>query len=192
MTDKRSLFRRPRGAVILALGLAAVLVASIYAYYLSITPHRSPKASVTSGPLEFSVELNRTDFLAGESVSVRIRAKNTANATIKLVWSEVHLWSDPEQIAYFDYSICDANGTEVFQWLRGVGAEAVIIERTLNPSEQLVNIHNWTQTTGYPDFTTVQKGNYLVKALLSDVALEFNGQRSTITLETPDVTITIR
>lgn len=191
MVEEKSPSRHPQKTTILALGLAAILILSICAYFLLATPRRKTKASMTSWPLEFSIELNRTDFLASENVSVRIAAKNLSNESVSLGWREARFWYDPPQTAYFDCQIFSTNGAEVFNWRRGLLAAEVIVGRTLESGEQLVNIFNWTQTTGYPDFVAVPKGIYFVRASISDAGLSFNGHSITLALQTPNLIITI-
>jgi len=106
----------PRKPVFLVVVIVVALLASVYAYLASLPPQRGPRVSITSPPLEFSMELEKAEFQQGENVTIRLSLKNIGNETITLRWGKYYAYYD--KVMYFDFYITDANNTLVYQWTR--------------------------------------------------------------------------
>jgi len=190
MVDKQIVPAHRRRTVLTVATVTAILIlSSIYAYYQSLPPQTGPRASIISDPLEFSIELDKSEYFDNENASVRMVVTNVSNLTVVLTWGGARFWGDKE--AFFDYSIFDQNGTEVFRRFRGVGVEAVILSKTLSPGEQLPDEHVWTQTTGYPEFERFPKGTYSIRASTGEFFLKVGDQESFLTLETPSIIFSV-
>jgi hypothetical protein len=184
---------RPRKVGLLAAVLVIVLVVSSYAYMASLQPQEGPLVSVISPPLEFSMQLNKTEFLLGEDVMVRLSLKNIGNETIGLSWADFRGYEDV--LMYFDFIVTDSNNTVVFQYSKVYGALFLVLDRTLNPGEQLVSAVPWIQITVHPQevpsHQQVPAGTYNVRGLSRKMGLTVGNQTTIITLETPTITFTI-
>ncbi len=161
---KSLLHSRNRKAGFLVAVVAMALIASVYAYYALLPPQKGQLALITSPPIEFSMELNKADFASDENVTVRLSLKNISNKTITV---GMHAWQFH----------CNS-----------------VLTETVDPSEELVSFYTWHQewdwsgTYIYP----VQKGTYHIVGHTRLMHLTVDGQRSTIALETPSITITIK
>src|SRR4030042_1184556 len=86
--SKRSFFPHFRRAFLLVLVLIVALVVATFAYLTSLPPMIGPRASIVSSPLEFSIELNKAEFIQqGERVNITFSLINTSNKTLTLDWS---------------------------------------------------------------------------------------------------------
>ena len=133
-----------RKAVMLVSVLIAASVLSVYAYLSSLTPQGGPRATVVSPPLEFWMELDKTDYAYGENMTITFYLKNISNETITVtkssIWSFDPMWTDMlyteaegvsslnggyvNDVFHFRFSVAFANGTEIFKWSTGILAEA--------------------------------------------------------------------
>ena len=172
--------------------LAVVSGVAAYAYLQLLKPQAGPRATITSPPIEFSMEMDKTEFTQGENVTIRLSLKNIGNETIGLRWADFYPYMD--EVMYFDFIIADENNTQVYQWTREHGSLQAVLIRTLNHSEQLISIYPWYQRYGYLDGGEAQvpKGTYYVKGLTRKVGLTVGDQTSVITLETPTITIIVK
>lgn len=174
--------------------LVIVLVVSAYAYMASLQPQEGPRVSVISPPLEFSMELNKTEFQLGENVMIGLSLKNIGNETIKLSWADFYAYED--MLMYFDFYVTDSNNTVIFQWSATYLRLLMVIDRILNPGEQLVSVVPWIQITEHPQQIPsrqqVPAGTYAIRGLSRRMYLTVGGQTTVITLETPTITFTIR
>lgn len=185
----------PLKALLLVLIVVVASVAVVHAYWRLLPPQAGPRVSITSPPLEFSLEMDKTEFQQSENVTIRLSLKNMGNKTITLSWpnflmSNFYLYGD--RIMYFDFYVADANNTRVFQYTKEFGAAQSVLEETLNPGEQLVSVCVWYQKTGHSDYyAQVPKGSYSVRGSTRRVRLIVDDQTSVITLEAPTIAFTI-
>ena len=173
--------------LLVTLIVIVVSVASVYAYLEFLLPQSGPRVTILSQPLEFSMEMDKTEFRQGENITIRLSVKNVGNQTITLRWSSFYLHYDV--VLYFDFYVLDMNNTVVFQWSKIYGRFPAVREKTLTPGEQLINVYVWGQWSELEG--QVPKGVYSVRGLTRQVALIVGDQTSTITLETPTITFTI-
>jgi len=164
--------------------LAVVSGVAVYAYLGLLTP-QAGRATITSPPIEFSMELDKAEYLLGENVTIKLSLKNISNRTITLYWSKFYAHYD--MVMYFDFYVMHSNTTLVYQWTEDHIALPAVLEETLNPGEQLISIYVWHQTTAYPDRAQVPAGTYFVRGFTRRVGLTVEGQTSVITLETPSI-----
>lgn len=192
MYSLRSLLAsHPRKVVLLAAAIAAILATSAYAYMTSLPPHEGPLVSITSPPLEFSMRMNKTEFVQGENVTIRLSLKNISNKTITLTWPDCYA-AGGKYIPVFDFRITDVNGTLVYQFAQsGSSSLAMELTETLNPGDQMGFTFVWYQRTGYPESAQVSKGTYCVRGSTGPMGLTVDGQASGITLETPTIAFAI-
>jgi hypothetical protein len=184
---------------LISVALIVVLVVGTYAYLQSLPPAAGPRVSLLSPPLEFSMELDKAEFQQGENVTVKLAMKNTGSEEITLMWTSFFLFFD--RVLYFDISVTDLNGTVVFRWSSEYFALGAVIEKSLDPGEQLTNMYFWDQWTepvaqeppfSYPE-GIVPKGTYYIKGLSRHFTLTADGQTTPLmALETPSITIQIR
>lgn len=188
--DQKLSFLRVHRAILL---VSALLIASIAVsiYFGSLKP-RATRATVVSDLLEFSIELNKTEFVQqGEAVNVTFSLINTGNKTITIRWSSFYLAFS--QTLYFDFYIIDGDGTRIYQWSHGHGALMAIKNVVVNPGERVTNFYKWPQVysglIGYD--AIVPKGTYSVVGLTRGITLKADSQTG-VALETPSITFTIR
>jgi len=186
LTDNSLLSPRIHRPILL---VSVLLVASIAVsvYFGSFKP-RATRASIVSSPLEFSIELNKTDFQQGENVSMLVGLKNTSNETIDIEWSSYNV--ENGQRMYFDFSVTDENNTVVYDWYYIHGRAAAVKHKTLMPEEQLIVVYPWF-TRDLND-VLVPKGNYFVKALTRPIDLTVGNSSTSLALETPTISIAIK
>ena len=184
--NPRVSFLRIHRAILLVSTLLVAAVA-VSVYFGSFKP-RATRASIVSSPLEFSIELNKTTFLQGENVSALVGLKNTGNETIDIMWGSYSV--ENGQCMYFDFSVADENNTVVYDWYYIHGRAAAVRHKTLMPGEQLIVVYPWF-TRDLND-VLVPKGNYFVKALTRPIWLTVGNSSTSLALETPTISITIK
>jgi hypothetical protein len=188
--SRRQIFSHPKIVLLLGSILVVALVVVTFAYLTSLPPRIGPRASILSDPIEFSIELNKTDFQQGENVTVTFSLINTSNKTITITWSSYYYAF--AQRLYFDFYIIDTNGTRIYQWSHGAGAFLAGTSMVVNPGEQVTNFYKWPQVysgrTGYD--AIVPKGTYSVVGLTRGMIIYVDSQESGIMLETPSITFT--
>jgi hypothetical protein len=183
-----------KALALISIVAATSFVAAAYAIQLFRMPATAgARVTVTSPPLEFSMELDKTEFQQGENVQIRLSLKNIGDETIKLTWFSYYLYDDA--VMYFDFYIKDADGTIVYQYTKLHGALGMLLDETLTLNEQLISVYVWFQKTDYPE-AQVPAGVYTVRALTRRIALNLDDPSnadldSAITLETPAMTFTI-
>lgn len=198
----------------LALGLTAALLVfiAVYAYRLSL-PQVGPRVTITSPPLEFSMQLDKTEYGVGENMTIVFDLKNISNETISLAKGEcdpvdphygglisteangANMQQGPQGslsgLFHFGFSIVDENGTDVYRHVEG-WLQAVY-EIVLEPGgyvKQTLLLDPVTQTLianqlvdGHP----LLSGTYQITAIL-----DFSVNKAGVTLETPSITFTIK
>jgi len=182
--------KNPLRVFSLVLIVVIASVVAVHAYWRLSSPQAGPRVSVTSLPLEFSMELNKAEFQPGENVTIKLSLKNIGNKTITLSWYEYYAYYDA--LMYFDFYIIDANGTLVYQWTKDHAALLAVLKRTLSPGEQLTSVYPWYQLNGYPNEAQVPAGTYTVRGSTRKVGLTVEDQTAAITLETPTITFIIK
>jgi hypothetical protein len=188
--SKRSIFPHPKRVLLLASILIAALAVATFAYLTSLPPRIGPRASIISNPIEFSIEMDKTDFQQGEAVNVTFSLINTGNKTITIRWSSFYLAFS--QTLYFDFYIIDADGTRIYQWSHGHGALMAIKNVVVNPGERVTNFYKWPQVysglIGYD--AIVPKGTYSVVGLTRGMMIYVDSEKSDVILATPSITFT--
>ena len=78
--------------LLVTLIVIVVSVASVYAYLEFLLPQSGPRASITSPPLEFSLELDKERYQFGENTTLIFYLRNISNQTVTL---EKPYWDVP-------------------------------------------------------------------------------------------------
>jgi len=113
------------------------LTVGVFAYSrFSLSP-AGPRASVTSQPLKFSMELGKAEFQYGENITIKFRLENIGNETITInrwnppgwpsgyketSYSKVHGFDGlfGEEEFHFGFRITYPNGTEIYEYTDGM------------------------------------------------------------------------
>lgn len=200
----------PRRVVFLIAILVVTLVAGVYAYIASLRPQRGPRVSITSHPVEFSMELNKAEYQYGENITITFLLKNISNQTMQFTKlsgrgapiyntfiTEVEGVNNPQGIgtlAHFDFSITDANGTQVYWWSGGFSIPATY-DIFFEPSGYLKQTLVWDYDYGNWGMERIlPKGTYQIRGMLRYILINRGNGWSApaITLETPSITFTIK
>ncbi len=173
------------------------------AYWAFFLPRASPKASAISGPLELSLALDKTEYGAGENISITYVLKNVGGENITLTFGEGCYYYD-EALHYHgrvfcDYIINDSNGTEVFRWSNQTGATLALVVINMAPGEQRNNTFTFTFDKPYYYYygCKLDPGVYRIRGIvppgsLGTVGIISGGIHSSIRLETPSIAFTVR
>jgi len=176
--------------VAMSFAIFAVAVFAAVAYQALSLPHERPKATTISSLLEFSIQLEKTEFLRSEDVTIQISLRNIGNKTISLRWPDFYLYNDTAFC--FDFVIIDTNNSQVYRYSQNKAHLNAVMEKTLSPGEQWANVVVWDQRVS-SDSELVPSGVYSVKASTRRFALSVNGQTTWSNhLETPTITFTIK
>jgi hypothetical protein len=180
---------------LLAIGFVtfAVAVFAAVAYQALLLPHERPKANTTSLPLEFSIQLEKTEFLRSEDVAIQISLKNIGNKTISLSWPDFYLYNGTAFC--FDFNIIDTRApvSLVYRYSQNKVTLEAVKEKTLTSGEQWVDVVVWDQRASYKDDPEpVPRGGYSLRAFTRQFALSVDGQTSILDLKTPTITFTIK
>jgi hypothetical protein len=142
-----------------------------------LLPHEGPRATKVSPPLEFSIQLQKTQFQQGDPFNVSFSLRNVGNKTIGLSWGDGR---------FFDFKVEDADGSEVYRWYSDHTYPEAVFDETLDPD----GVFAWTDTwVLYPGDVT--KGTYFVKGIVYPFTLFVDGSYTRISLETPTITFTL-
>ena len=183
---------RSRRAAFVAAFLIAVLAVSVYAYLASLPSPPGPRVTITSPPLEFSMQIDKTQYNLGENMTIRFWLKNTSNMTITLHYSSIFPYEGGHGMPMlFDFIITSANGTEVYRWSEGHAAAEVVYEFTLDPGQEINQTNIWFQTSWdllHTKEVQVPAGTYYIRGVVPPGRVGFgvNGVGQ-IALETPSV-----
>ncbi|MDH5482159.1 MAG: hypothetical protein OEY22_04675 [Candidatus Bathyarchaeota archaeon] len=187
--------------VVIAVGL---VVGGTYAYYWFSQPPAGPKALITSDPLEFSVELDKSDYQYGENITVKFRLENFGNETVTLmiinpigwpddyretVYSNANFTSGFGAELFCGFSIADINGTQIYKYTEGI--LPYITYFNIDPG-------GWIEHTLIIDYYSIEwagmgnsyllpRGTYQIRGIMR---YSLSGQ--SYGLETPSITFTIR
>lgn len=186
----------PKGRlVVLSLVMIViVLIASSYAYLVSLPPHEGPTATILSYPFEFSIQLNKDRYQqfqqdVYDNVSITLTLRNIGNKTISVAWDSYY--SIGRKLMFFDVLITDSNGMYLYQLSRVHFQIASRVSRTLEPGAQLVCLLVWQQWTDDPSHPFAEKGEYLVKGLTRNMYAVMDDMKQSIRLETPTIFFSI-
>jgi hypothetical protein len=199
---KGLLVSHPIKAAFLVVIIVVALAASVYAYFKLLPSQSGPKVSITSPPLEFSIELNKAEYQFGENITITFNLRNIGNQTVtvtKLTEDSIDpfyqiLFTDaegastdhpnPNMISYlfhFGYSILDINGTKVYERI-GDGI-AALYDIVLEPNGYVKQTYIWYREY---HFQFLPRGTYQIRGIFN----HFTTQG--ITLETPSIAFIIR
>jgi hypothetical protein len=187
---------RSRKAAFIAAFLIAVLAVSVYAYLASLPSPPGPRVTITSPPLQFSMQLDKTEYRLGENVTIKFWLKNTSNMTITLHCSSIFPYEGGHGTPMlFDFIITRANGTEIYRWSEWHGAAEVVYDFTLDPGQEINQTNTWFQTSGdllYPKEVQVPAGTYYIRGVIPPGRVGFGVSGvGRIALETPSVAFVI-
>lgn len=164
----------------------AILVAAIGVYaYLQSLPQAGPRASITSPPLEFSIELAKTAFQQTENITMRFCLKNIGNATIRVI--KPSMWvidphdstvtteadgastpDDPRELSvlfHFGFCVTDSNGTEVYKVTEGKFLMICYIDLEPNGYVKQTLVWNYYYIYGSP----LPKGTYQIRGIFKNL-----------------------
>jgi hypothetical protein len=187
-------------AFLLVLIVAVASVTGVYAYFKLLPAGAGPRTTITSPPLEFSIQLEKASFQGYENITIRFSLTNIGNETIKIAKSyidsitgflstESYKASSPDwdiqsddETFHFGFSIIDANGTLVYQRIRGW--TPTVYNISIEPGGYVKQAFTWN----YYIFSSspLPKGTYQITGVFSAAV---NG--SWITLEAPSIAFVI-
>jgi hypothetical protein len=182
-------------AFLLTLIVVVASVAGVYAYLRSLLAGTGPGATITSPPLEFSIQLEKASFRGDENITIKFSLTNIGNETITafkshidsiegFVSTESYKASSTEgdQAFHFGFSIIDANGTLVYQrsggWL--IESYDIIIQPGGYVNQALIWNSHFFSSSPLPE------GMYQITGVFSAAV---NG--SWITLDTPSIVFVV-
>jgi len=207
---KRLVFSRSRKVALLVAVIVVGLVAGVFAYRLSLLQQMiGPRVTITSPPLEFSMELEKAEFAVSENITMKFCLKNISNQTIKVTklhWAPVEpsdkiLFTESEGINmppgyahllsilfHFGFSIAYNNGTEVFRFVSG--PMPTLYDIIFEPGGYVKQTLFWEPIKETPvSSEPLPNGTYQIRAIL--YRIEVNEVWPPITLETPSITLAI-
>jgi len=163
-----------RKAVTLVSVLIAASALSVYAWLSSLTPQGGPRVAIVSPPLEFWMELDKTEYAYGENVTIAFRLKNISNETITVSKSSMDLLP-PAFISteasgangsylgpfHFGLSITDSNGTVIYE--RFEGPYAATYRFTVEPDGYVRQIFFWKHYDWLA--SPLPKGTYQIRGI---------------------------
>lgn len=185
---------RSRKAVVIAGFLIVVLALSVYAYLASLPPPPGPLVTITSPPLQFSMQIDKTQYNIGENMTITFRLKNTSNETITIAYPEYDLYLDGRSVALFEFIVTRVNGTGIYRWSDGRLHLESVYKFTLNPGQEINQTYIWDQHT--EDYTQVPADTYYIRGAMPSMGAGsfftiIDGPYK-ISLETPSITFLIR
>jgi len=207
---KRLIFSRSRKAALLVAAIVVALVAGVYAYRMLLSQQQiGPRVTITSPPLEFSMELEKAEFAVGENITIKFYLKNISNQTIrvtkfrmvsvepsdKILFTEADRASTPAGVEHllsvlfhFGFSVTDNNGTEVFRSSHGPMPTQYNI--VFEPSGYVKQTLIWKpEKETLVSIEPLLDGTYQVRGILYSISL--NDAWPPITLETPSIALAI-
>ena len=196
----------PFKVLLLVLIVVVASVVAAHAYLSLLLPERvqtGPRVSITSPPLEFSVELDKAEYQYEENISVTFCLKNISNQTIRVIYPAMSPMHPPYEILiteangantpnsanllsylfHFGFAITDSNGTEVFE-LRGFVPTIYYIDYEPGGYVKQTFIHYY-----FMDGSPYPEDTYQIRGILYRVNISFP---ELITLETPSITFAIK
>jgi len=172
------------------------LTVGVFAYSRLSHPPAGPRASVTSQPLKFSMELEKAEFQYGENITIKFRLENIGNETIT-----IERWNPPgwpyeyKETSYFNvyaqdewklrefhfgFQIMDTNGTEVYDVSEGI--LDYVYDLRIDPGGWIEQTITWDYYSIYHTLP-LSLGTCQIKGVFRH---RLNG-RALYTLETPSI-----
>jgi hypothetical protein len=180
--------------ILVAIVIAIVLLsAGGYAYLASLPPPPGPLVTVASPPLQFSMQIDKTEYNMGENITMTFWLKNTSNKTITITYPDFNVYFG--HVVLFDFIITDMNGTEIYRWSSVHAHLCAKYKFTLNPGEEINQTNFWSQDT-YWEEGKVPAGTYYIRAAMpssgAGAMFGVTGNTHGIRLETPSIMFLIR
>jgi hypothetical protein len=195
-------------ALLLIVITASALAVGVYAYFKSLSPLEGPRASITSPPVELSIELDKTEYSVGENLTLTFCLTNIGNETIRLKWgyqspissSDPYVPTSTEDYGvitsderarfivsntfHFAFTFAYDNGTVLLQHLKGVLPAIYYFDLEPNGyvKQTLVFIHDYGDQPFFPE------GTFTIRGMLYHVGVA----DQSVTLETPSISFTVR
>ena len=187
--------------------LIAASVLSVYAYLSSLTPQGGPRATVVSPPVEFWMELDKTEYAYGENMTITFCLENISNETITVfkgsIWPFDPMWTDMlyteaegvggyvNDVFHFRFSVAFANGTEIFKWSTGPLPEAysLVFEPGGYVKQRFIYLLYYeVSPTQEPGFYYLPSGSYQIRGISYT---DRNAPGGITTIETAPIQFTI-
>jgi hypothetical protein len=172
-------------------GIVTLVVAMFAAtvYRAMLLPRGGPKVTTVSLPLEFSMQLERTEFQQDKVINVSLTLRNISNSTLVLEWHNGCI---------FDLVVDDSNRTRVWDWQSFHAYPEAVFGKTLSSGESLSYYYWWFQTVPWEGAVgpypagQVPKGTCFIKGALFPFMLTAEGHIAPESVETPAITTTIK
>ena len=176
--------------------IIVLLVSGIYAvYYWSPRPQRGPRAATVSPPLEFAIEIDKTEYQRSENVSVLLTLTNISNETISVSWASHYIGLRKPTNGSLSYSILYTNGTAAFNWSERLARAQEYLEVTLKAGDSIVAVFIWEQYVrtqeGPLPYMKAPNATYGVRGYTDEMGLTMYGETSSVALETPTINFAI-
>lgn len=188
--------------------IVVALVVSVYAYWAALPPPAGPRATITSYPLEFSIELSKTEYQFGENITITFQIKNISNETVTLTklyhWgisnysmimiTEANGAKTPNYerlisvLFHFGLSLTDHNGTIVFIQTTGIAPATYDILLEPNGYVKQTVMGNYV-FNGLEPFSYLPRGTYQIRGIQQYCVILGIGD---ISLETPSITFIVK
>jgi hypothetical protein len=177
--------------------LAVILGVSTYAYYASLSPQAGPKVTVTSPPLQFSMQIDKTEYNMGENISIMFWLNNTSNETLKVEYANTPILEPFIPFKRFDFVVSNESGelyddaTQHSWKSNGTFELGRYYFYTLNPGEEIIETNFWDQKDLL--MNQVPAGMYYLRGVIPvwEVSFRINGG-PWIKLETPSLSFIIK
>jgi len=192
-----------RKVVFLIAVIVVALAATVYAYFLSL-PQAGPRVSITSPPLEFSLELNKAEYQYGENITIVLCLRNISNQTITVgkssMWiidpsygvltTEADGANFPEgeqhylsRLFHFGFSITHQNGTVIFK--EYIGPAQMTYDFTIEHGGYIKQTFIWVNPLPTVSYH-IPRGIFQIRGIFKAGIVGVGS----ITLETPTITFT--
>ena len=194
----------PLKVFLVVLIVVVASIATVHAYFKLLFPQAGPRVSITSPPLEFSMELDKAEYASEENIKITFLLRNISNQTITV--GKPSLWPISNDITteaygvhipqgqhllrarHFDFAITASNGTEVFKEFGGV--LQMTYDIVLEPDGYIKQTLVWIPFSNLP----LEVPYHLFKGTYQIRGIQFCGipGLGLITLETPSITFIIK
>ena len=195
----------PLKALSLVLIVVVVSVVAVHAYFRLLSPQAGPRVSITSPPLEFSMELGMAEYQHGENITITFLLRNIGNETINVTKSSRWLiypdlfaipmeakGATPQHVVsglfHFGFSIAHQNGTEIFK--QSSGDLQATYDFFIEPEGYIKQTWIWVNLwEGSPVIDTLPRGTYQIRGIFYGAVVP---GFAVSTLETPSITFMIK
>lgn len=144
VNSKPALFIRRRFKLCLISILIALSLGVVLVYSSLVTPAPKYSASAENFPLKLTIELDKREFKAGETIPVRMALKNIGNENISITYPTSGEATPEEDRPYRIIGLYLTVNDQLF-WICAGGAMQATWTFTLEPSEQLTRTFLWDQ-----------------------------------------------